>query len=77
LSTQVEHYTNGMLDKAKAVIDGKIYSYSRGESSLLEVLNAERTYNDLRAMYIQTLFDHAAGLVMLEGSVGIWDITIE
>ncbi|MEF9950414.1 MAG: TolC family protein [Mucinivorans sp.] len=77
LSAQVERYTNGVLAKAKAVIDGKIYSYSRGESSLLEVLSAQRTYNDLRAMYIQTLFDHAVSLVFLERSVGFWDIAIE
>ncbi|MEG2337144.1 MAG: TolC family protein, partial [Bacteroidales bacterium] len=51
LSFQLERYNTGMLEKAKAVIEGKIYSYNRGETSLLEVLNAQRTYNDISMLY--------------------------
>ena len=36
LTVQVSHYENGMLHAAQEVIDGKIYSYNRGEVSLLE-----------------------------------------
>lgn len=74
--TQVERFNGGMLMQAKAVLEGKIYSYNRGETSLLEVLNAQRTYNDLRVLHIETLFNHAISLVNLEKSVGIWDITV-
>ncbi|MEG2612061.1 MAG: TolC family protein [Alistipes sp.] len=72
--SQVERFNRGMLDKAKAVIEGKIYSYNRGETSLLEVLSAQRTYNEVRALYIETLFNHSVSLIVLERSVGIWDI---
>ncbi|MEG1737939.1 MAG: TolC family protein, partial [Odoribacter sp.] len=44
--------------------------------SLLEVLDAQRTYNDVQALYIETLFNHASSLVSLEQSVGIWDLEI-
>ncbi|MEG1622064.1 MAG: TolC family protein [Alistipes sp.] len=71
---QVAQFNQGMLDKAKAVIEGKIYSYNRGETSLLEVLNAQRTYNEVRAVYIETLFNHSVSLITLERSAGIWDI---
>ncbi|MEG0789585.1 MAG: TolC family protein [Alistipes sp.] len=71
---QVERFNQGMLDKAKAVIEGKTYSYNRGETSLLEVLNAQRTYNEVRAVYIETLFNHSVSLITLERSAGIWDI---
>lgn len=74
LSSQVERFNNGILNHAKTVIEGKIYSYNRGETSLLEVLNAQRTYNDVRAQYIETLFNHTASLMTLENSAGIWDI---
>lgn len=77
LSSQVERFNKGMLDKAKEVIDGKIYSYNRGGTSLLEVLDAQRTYNEVRALYIETLFNHAISLVALEKSAGIWDIAVK
>lgn len=70
LCDQVKNYESGMLSEAKMVLDGKIYSYSRGESSLLEVLTAESTYDDLRSMYIETLFNHAVSLVELQRSSG-------
>ena len=49
----------------------------RRETPLLEVLNAQRTYDDLRTAYIETLYDHAAALVELERSAGIWDVVVE
>ena len=77
LQEQVKRYDTGLLEHAKSVIDGKIYSYDRGETSLLEVLDAQRTYDDLRTGYIETLYNYAASLVELERSAGIWDITVE
>ncbi|WP_293665869.1 TolC family protein [uncultured Parabacteroides sp.] len=75
-SKQVEHYENGMLSQAREVIDGKIYSYNRGEVSLLEVLDAQRTYDDVQAQYIETLFNHSTALVELEKSAGVWDVEL-
>jgi cobalt-zinc-cadmium efflux system outer membrane protein len=71
---QVRQFNNGLLTEAKAVLDGKIYSYQRGETSLLEVLNAQRTYNEAQQAYYQTLYNYAAALVELERGAGIWDI---
>ena len=75
-SKQVEHFEKGMLSQAREVIDGKIYSYNRGEVSLLEVLDAQRTYDEVQAQYIETLFNHSAALVELEKSAGVWDIEL-
>ena len=71
---QVKNFENGLLQDAKTVIDGKIYSYERGETSLLEVLNAQRTYDELQASYIETLYRCVAALVELERNVGIGDM---
>lgn len=76
LSEQIKRFEAGLLNDARRVIDGKIYSYNRGEVSLLEVLDAQRTYNDVREQYIETLFSHAAALVELERDAGIWDIEL-
>lgn len=74
LSGQVRHYENGMLQQAKQVLNGKIYSYNRGEVSLLEVLNAQRTFDEVQTQYIETVFNCHVSLVELERSAGIWDL---
>jgi len=71
---QVSQFKSGLLTEAQKVLTGKIYSYKRGETSLLEVLNAQRTYNDVQQNYYQSLFSYAEALVNLERSAGIWDI---
>lgn len=71
---QVKQFHNGMLTEAKSILEGITYSYKRGESSILEVLNAQRTYNGIRKDYYQALADNAAALIELERRAGIWDI---
>lgn len=73
-SRQVENFDNGLLKNAESVRKGKIYSYQRGETSLLEVLNAQRTYNEIQTTYYEAQFNRAAALVELERAAGIWDI---
>ncbi len=71
---QVENFDNGLLKNAENVRIGKIYSYQRGETSLLEVLNAQRTFNEIQTTYYETLFNRAAALIEMEKAAGIWDI---
>ncbi len=71
---QIQRYEKGMLDEAKQVFEGIKYSYQRGASSLLQVLDAQRTYNETQVAYAETLFAYAEALVTLEKAVGIWDI---
>jgi len=72
---QVKNFNNGLLKNAEDVRKGKIYSYQRGETSLLEVLNAQRTFNDIQTAYYETRFNQAAALIELEKASGIWDIS--
>ena len=72
---QLMAFNDGILQEAKSILDGRIYSYKRGENSLLEVLDAQRTYNEIQQNYHDTLFKTAAALVKLEKSAGIWDIS--
>lgn len=71
---QVRQFDSGLLAESKEILEGKVYSYQRGETSLLEVLNAQRTYNEVQQNYYETLYNQAATLVELERAVGIWDI---
>ncbi len=74
IQKQVRQFDKGLLSESKAILDGKIFSYQRGETSLLEVLDAQRTYNEIQQGYYQTLYSYAEALVELERAAGIWDI---
>jgi cobalt-zinc-cadmium efflux system outer membrane protein len=74
LSKQIKQFQSGLLVESKKVLDGKVYSYQRGKTSLLEVLSAQRTYNEIRLNYFEALYSYAASLVELERAAGIWDI---
>lgn len=71
---QVGNFKNNLLKQSEDVLKGKIYSYQRGESSLLEVLNAQRTYNEIQSSYIEIVNKNYVALVELERAAGIWDI---
>jgi outer membrane protein, heavy metal efflux system len=59
---------------ADRVLEAKVYSYNRGSSSLLEVLDAQRVNNDVYLAYYAALNEQAKALVALEQSAGIWDV---
>lgn len=69
---QVAQYHTGLLKEAEAILNGQIYSYQRGETSFLAVLDAQRTYNDVQHNYYETLYNQAIALVALEQAAGIW-----
>ena len=71
---KAELYQNNTLTDATTILEKKKYSYSRGENSLLEVLDAQRTANEIYQNYYETLFYANAALVELCRAVGIWDI---
>lgn len=71
---QVKQFNTGLLKEAKTILDGKIYSYKRGESSILELLTAQKTYNEVKQNYHEVNYEFAAALVELERTAGIWDI---
>jgi cobalt-zinc-cadmium efflux system outer membrane protein len=73
---QVEQFNTGMLEEAEQILKKKIYSYERGETDLLEILNARRTYYEVQVNYHETLYLCASALIELERACGIWDIEI-
>ena len=71
---QIINFKSNLLQQSESVLKGKIYIYERGETSLLEVLNAQRTFNEIQSSYIEALVDNYIALVELERAAGIWDI---
>jgi outer membrane protein, heavy metal efflux system len=72
---KVEYYNQGLIDDANRILQGRIYSYQHGESGLLEVLNAQRTYIELQVNHIEALFEYSVAVIELERASGIWDLT--
>jgi len=71
---QVKLYTQGVLVDADRVHAATLYTYQRGGATLLEVLNAQRTVDEVYLAYYNALADHARQLVLVEEAAGIWDI---
>jgi cobalt-zinc-cadmium efflux system outer membrane protein len=68
-------YRDGLLKDADRVLEAKLYAYQRGGSTLLEVIDAQRTSADIYLSYAQALADHARALVSLEQAAAIWDVS--
>lgn len=73
---KVEQFDTGMLQQAESILKKIVYSYERGETSILEVLHAQRTHNQVQEGYQEALFDCAVALVELERACGVWDIDL-
>ena len=73
---QAELYQNRTLTDASSILEKKIYSYSRGETSLLEVLDARRTANEVYQSYYEALYKANTSFVELCRVVGIWEVNL-
>ncbi len=71
---RLQRYRNGILKNAEAVVEAKRFSYQHGQSTLLELLDAERTENEVRSGYNDALSDHAKALIELQRATESWDI---
>ena len=65
-------FTERILSDAERVRDAIVFSYQRGDVSLLQVLEAQRTMNEVHMNYYETLSQHARSLVDLSAESGQW-----
>jgi len=72
---RLQLYRGGMLKDADSVLEARLYAYQRGGTTLLEVIDAQRTSAEVYLAYSQALADHAQALVTLELVSAIWDVT--
>ncbi len=71
---QLSQYHSGLLTEAESILKKKMYSYQRGETSFLDVLHAQRTYNEIRKGFYEAHYDYLVALIELERAAGIWDL---
>jgi len=65
-------FTDKILKDAEQVRDAVLFSYQRGEASLLELIDAQRTTNEMYMNYYQTLTDYNMALIELSKHAGMW-----
>jgi outer membrane protein, heavy metal efflux system len=75
-SSRVQLYTGGVLADADKVLEKTLYNYTRGGATLVEVLVAQHTDNDVYLAYYDALSDVSHALVSLEEAIGIWDVDL-
>ena len=66
----VKIYESGYLDQAKQSLDISQYVFQRGAGSLLDLLDAERTYRDTELGYRQALAAYMTSAAQLNLAVG-------
>ena len=64
----------GLVKSAKDALDQKRGEYYRGEIHLIEVLDAQRSYDEILASFYSAIYDKSQALVTLESAAGVWDI---
>ena len=74
--SRLSDYNTVIISNAQQVLEGKTYAYMRGETSLLEVINAQHTYNEIQQSYAECIHDCMTAWVELERAAGIWDISL-
>jgi outer membrane protein, heavy metal efflux system len=66
----IQLYDNGYLADSKTSLDISDYAYHRGATSLLDFLDAERTYRATQLAYRQTVASYMTALEQLREAVG-------
>ena len=75
-AAQVRVYRT-VLSEADKVLEKTLYNYQRGGATLVEVLVAQRTVDDVYLSYFEALVATAHALVAVELSAGFWDLDLK
>lgn len=73
---QVNQFKGNVLSDSEKVLESMVYQYMRGEASILEVLVARRTNNEVQEQYIEALRNYAHAIISLEKACGVWSFDI-
>ena len=69
--SRLDNYSSSVMADALQMLEGKRYAYHRGETSLLDLINAQHTYSEIQQAYAECLYDCMAAWVELQRSAGL------
>ena len=67
---RIKLFEGGMLERAETSLRIAERSYQAGAVSLLELLEAQRTFLDVKSQYLETVFEHQQATIDLAHAVG-------
>ncbi len=70
-------FTESIMRDAERVRDAIVFSYQSGDVSFLEVLEAQRTMNEVHMNYYETLSQYANSIIRLSMESGMWLIEFD
>ncbi len=70
-------FDQSVIEDAEHVLEATRYQYEHGGATLVAVLVAQRTVNEVYAAYNEALAAHAHALVDLETAAGLWDVSFD
>lgn len=71
---QLHQFRQNVLTPAKEILDKKTYSYKRGETSWLDWVSAQHSYQETMEQYYETLYNSMASRIQLQLATGKWDM---
>ena len=71
MDRQIENYSRDLIENAEKILEGRTFLYTRGETSLIDLLEAQRTFNEMKMQYYQILYDYASAIIELKRSQAI------
>ena len=71
---RVGRFQSATLAGADKVLEAKRFSYQRGQTTLLDLLTAQRAANEVYLAYYGALGDAATALIEVERAAQLWDL---
>jgi cobalt-zinc-cadmium efflux system outer membrane protein len=71
MDKQIENYSRDLVANAEKILVGRTFLYNKGETSLIDVLEAQRTYNEMKTQYYEIIFDYVSATIELKRSQAI------
>lgn len=72
---RVTRFQSDTLAGADKVLAAKRFSYQRGQTTLLDLLAAQRAANEVYLAYYDALMDAAKALIEVERAAQLWDVS--
>jgi cobalt-zinc-cadmium efflux system outer membrane protein len=66
MDKQIENYSHDLIESAEDILEGRTFLYNKGETNLIDVLEAQRTYNEMKTEYYQIMYDYISATIELK-----------
>ncbi len=74
MTERVQKFRSELLKGADEVLAAKRFGYEHGQTTLLDLLEAQRSANNIHQSYNDALADAAKALIELERATTVWDV---